>query len=155
MADSSPAECRMRKVPSTIQKRTESVQLHDQTSSNKPSASTDTRSKRKAKAWFDFIWRMEWGIGVQKQIKAIRILLIVVGVLYSAFFLYFVGHEIVHMSFYAPPKLVAELKRWRPGFFDIHHLKAGLTETSFIILPDGTTILVDAGDLDINRHAQH
>ncbi|MDD4109319.1 MAG: hypothetical protein PHH93_11425, partial [Prolixibacteraceae bacterium] len=34
---------------------------------------------------------------------------------------------------------------WQKGILDIHHINAGKGECSFFILPDGTTMLVDAG----------
>lgn len=38
------------------------------------------------------------------------------------------------------------LSPWKEGFLDIHHINAGKGESAFLILPDGTTLLVDAGD---------
>lgn len=35
---------------------------------------------------------------------------------------------------------------WKEGFLDIHHINTGKGEAAFFILPDGTTMLVDAGD---------
>ena len=34
---------------------------------------------------------------------------------------------------------------WKQGYFDIHHINTGKGEASFYIMPDGTTMLVDAG----------
>ncbi len=34
---------------------------------------------------------------------------------------------------------------WSEGYLDIHHISTGKGEASFFILPDGTTMLVDAG----------
>ena len=34
---------------------------------------------------------------------------------------------------------------WSEGFLDIHHINSGKGECAFFILPDGTTMLVDAG----------
>ncbi len=34
---------------------------------------------------------------------------------------------------------------WSDGYLDIHHINTGLGESAFFILPDGTTMLVDAG----------
>ncbi len=34
---------------------------------------------------------------------------------------------------------------WTEGYLDIHHINTGKGESSFFILPDGTTMLVDAG----------
>lgn len=43
----------------------------------------------------------------------------------------------------APP--TAALKPWTPGTLDIHHLAYGRGNSTFILCPDGTTILIDAG----------
>lgn len=40
---------------------------------------------------------------------------------------------------------------WQPGFLDIHHLRVGPGQSSFIIMPDGTTLLIDAGAIDLPR----
>lgn len=37
---------------------------------------------------------------------------------------------------------------WEKGYLDIHHINTGRGNSAFFILPDGTTMLVDAGDLD-------
>ena len=37
------------------------------------------------------------------------------------------------------------LPLWKEGYLDIHHINTGKGESSFFILPDGTTLLVDAG----------
>lgn len=39
----------------------------------------------------------------------------------------------------------APLPLWSEGGLDIHHINTGRGETAFLILPDGTTLLVDAG----------
>jgi beta-lactamase superfamily II metal-dependent hydrolase len=39
------------------------------------------------------------------------------------------------------------LPPWTPGTLDIHHLATGRGNASFVQLPDGTTLLVDAGDV--------
>ena len=35
---------------------------------------------------------------------------------------------------------------WQEGYMDIHHIATGKGENSFLVLPDGTTMLVDCGD---------
>jgi len=40
---------------------------------------------------------------------------------------------------------VATLEPWTPGTLDIHHLAYGRGNSAFILGPDGTTILIDAG----------
>ncbi len=37
------------------------------------------------------------------------------------------------------------LTAWSPGLLDIHHINTGKGECIFCILPDGTTLLIDAG----------
>lgn len=37
------------------------------------------------------------------------------------------------------------LAPWQPGMFDIHHLAYGRGNSTFILCPDGTTFLIDAG----------
>lgn len=43
---------------------------------------------------------------------------------------------------------VSYLDKWQEGFLDIHHINTGSGDTCFMILPDGTTMLFDAGNLD-------
>lgn len=38
------------------------------------------------------------------------------------------------------------LPKWEDGYLDIHHINSGRGECVFYILPDGTTMLVDAGE---------
>lgn len=49
------------------------------------------------------------------------------------------------------------LPGWQKGFLDIHFIETGRGNASFMVFPDGTTLLVDAGDLDAvafeKRHA--
>lgn len=45
----------------------------------------------------------------------------------------------------AQPKAGELLPAWKQGFLDIHHINTGKGESSFYIMPDGTTMLVDAG----------
>ncbi|MDC6366238.1 MULTISPECIES: ComEC/Rec2 family competence protein [Flavobacteriaceae] len=39
------------------------------------------------------------------------------------------------------------LPRWEEGFLDIHHINTGRGDAAFLIFPDGTTLLIDAGDM--------
>ena len=39
---------------------------------------------------------------------------------------------------------------WKPGEMDIHHIHTGMGEANFFIMPDGTSMLIDAGDLGPN-----
>ncbi|MEC7262706.1 MAG: MBL fold metallo-hydrolase [Bacteroidota bacterium] len=54
-----------------------------------------------------------------------------------------------------------QLPAWEPGFLDIHHINTGRGDAAFMVFPDGTTMLVDAGDMSethprttSNRNAQ-
>ena len=40
-----------------------------------------------------------------------------------------------------------QLKAWQEGYMDIHHISTGRGSAIFFILPDGTRMLADAGDL--------
>lgn len=40
-----------------------------------------------------------------------------------------------------------QLPAWEPGFLDIHHIQTGRGDCAFAILPDGTTLLIDAGEM--------
>jgi hypothetical protein len=42
-------------------------------------------------------------------------------------------------------KVGDQFSGWLEGYLDIHHINTGKGECSFFILPDGTTMLVDAG----------
>ncbi|MCB0745208.1 MAG: MBL fold metallo-hydrolase, partial [Ignavibacteriae bacterium] len=37
---------------------------------------------------------------------------------------------------------------WQEGYLDIHHINTGRGDASFMVFPDGTTMLFDAGNLD-------
>ncbi|MDD4193617.1 MAG: MBL fold metallo-hydrolase, partial [Mangrovibacterium sp.] len=39
-------------------------------------------------------------------------------------------------------------KGWEKGEFDIHHIYTGRGESNFLIFPDATSMLIDAGDWD-------
>lgn len=48
-----------------------------------------------------------------------------------------------------------QLEKWQEGYMDIHQIATGKGNSCFAILPDGTTLLIDAGDLsDLNAHQQ-
>jgi len=37
---------------------------------------------------------------------------------------------------------------WQDGYLDIHHISTGSGNATFMVFPDGTTLLFDAGDVD-------
>ena len=39
------------------------------------------------------------------------------------------------------------LPEWQEGYLDFHSISTGQGESTFIKMPDGTTMLVDAGDV--------
>ncbi|MDD2600588.1 MAG: hypothetical protein PHO37_15420 [Kiritimatiellae bacterium] len=45
----------------------------------------------------------------------------------------------------------AELPAWQEGLLDIHHICTGRGSATFIMCPDGTTMLIDAGDVSGDR----
>ncbi|SHI43986.1 ComEC/Rec2 family competence protein [Pseudozobellia thermophila] len=44
-----------------------------------------------------------------------------------------------------------QLPSWEKGMLDIHHINTGRGDAAFAILPDGTTLLIDAGDMSETR----
>ena len=44
---------------------------------------------------------------------------------------------------------------WKPGELDMHFIQTGVGEQTFFILPDGTTILLDCGDMYRPQYLQH
>src|SRR5688500_15147093 len=41
-----------------------------------------------------------------------------------------------------------KLPAWTEGYLDIHHINTGHGDAAFYIFPDGTTMLLDAGEMD-------
>jgi ribonuclease BN (tRNA processing enzyme) len=41
------------------------------------------------------------------------------------------------------------LDPWRSGLLDIHHLQLGSSVSTFVVMPDGTTMLIDCGDVNV------
>lgn len=48
----------------------------------------------------------------------------------------------------APAAAPEPLAPWTPGTLDIHHIQTGRGNATFVVAPDGTTMLIDAGALD-------
>ena len=49
-------------------------------------------------------------------------------------------------SFYLP--------EWQAGYLDIHQISTGRGNAAYLIFPDGTTMLLDAGDLGVHTGTQ-
>jgi beta-lactamase superfamily II metal-dependent hydrolase len=45
-----------------------------------------------------------------------------------------------------PKEKTLQLPDWKEGWLDIHHISTGRGNSAFIICPDGTTMLIDAGE---------
>ena len=52
-------------------------------------------------------------------------------------------------------KDAALLPRWEEGFLDIHTIATGRGDACLIIMPDGTTMMIDAGDNGKAKDKQH
>ncbi|WP_010136487.1 ComEC/Rec2 family competence protein [Ochrovirga pacifica] len=48
-----------------------------------------------------------------------------------------------------------ELPVWQEGFLDIHHIHTGRGDAAFVVMPDGTTMLIDAGDMSETHARTH
>ncbi len=53
------------------------------------------------------------------------------------------------LLFFQPFLLNAQqnLEKWKPGWMDIHHISTGRGNATFMVFPDGTTLLFDAGEI--------
>jgi beta-lactamase superfamily II metal-dependent hydrolase len=50
-------------------------------------------------------------------------------------------------STFAQSKVGDTFPGWKAGYMDIHHINTGKGECVFAILPDGTTMMIDAGEI--------
>lgn len=46
------------------------------------------------------------------------------------------------------PAAANSLPPWTEGYLDIHHISTGRGNAAYIVMPDGTTLLIDAGETD-------
>lgn len=63
------------------------------------------------------------------------------------FYLFAIFLLIVSFTHAQVPEPGNVLPQWQEGFLDIHHINTGRGNAAFFILPDGTTMLIDAGEL--------
>lgn len=47
------------------------------------------------------------------------------------------------------------LPKWKEGYMDIHTIATGRGDATFIVMPDGTTLMIDAGDNGKKKDKQH
>lgn len=47
------------------------------------------------------------------------------------------------------------LPKWQEGYMDIHTIATGRGDATFVVMPDGTTLLIDAGDNGKLKDPQH
>jgi beta-lactamase superfamily II metal-dependent hydrolase len=47
------------------------------------------------------------------------------------------------------------LPKWQEGYMDIHTIATGRGDATFIVMPDGTTLMIDAGDNGKAKDKQH
>ena len=67
----------------------------------------------------------------------------------SLFFTFITAAETFAQSPAAAVAAVGQpLPAWQPGYLDLHHINTGRGNAAYYILPDGTTVLFDAGELD-------
>src|SRR5690348_18368861 len=45
-------------------------------------------------------------------------------------------------------KVGEPLPEWKAGWLDLHHINTGRGNAAYYIFPDGTTMLLDAGEMD-------
>lgn len=51
----------------------------------------------------------------------------------------------------AQVKVGDTFQNWSTGFLDIHHISTGKGECMFAIMPDGTTMMIDAGETGTDK----
>lgn len=48
-----------------------------------------------------------------------------------------------------------QISPWQEGFLDIHHINTGRGNASFILFPDGTSLVIDCGDMSEKHPRTH
>lgn len=66
-------------------------------------------------------------------------------------FIYVSWMLIVQTCFCLGQNLGDKLPAWQEGYLDIHHINTGCGECAYLIFPDGTTMLIDAGENNPDR----
>jgi len=59
----------------------------------------------------------------------------------------FVLLAVCQTALFAQVKVGDTFSAWSEGYLDIHHINSGRGESLFAILPDGTTLMIDAGEI--------
>lgn len=69
--------------------------------------------------------------------------------------LYSMPFKLVILLYLLPFLVIAQsIPPWQEGYFDIHHINTGSGNCTFFVFPDGTTMLLDAGDVDRSAKAR-
>ncbi len=58
-------------------------------------------------------------------------------------------------AFIGAAKAQEYLPKWQEGYMDIHTIATGRGDATFIVMPDGTTLMIDAGDNGKPKDKQH
>src|SRR5215213_6007618 len=63
--------------------------------------------------------------------------------------LFFFIHFPVFISYTGAQEFIVgrSLPPWKEGYLDLHHINTGRGSAAYYIFPDGTTLLVDAGEM--------
>ena len=56
---------------------------------------------------------------------------------------------------YASAAAQTYLPKWQEGYMDIHTIATGRGDATFVVMPDGTTLMIDAGDNGKTKDKQH
>jgi len=59
----------------------------------------------------------------------------------------FAEHHSSTLNWHSRNDQLQEFPSWEEGMMDIHHINTGRGDATFLIFPDGTTLLIDAGDI--------
>ena len=63
-------------------------------------------------------------------------------------FFCFIFIVIIEIPLISAQNNVSHFSKWEKGYFNIHHIETGGGNSTFLVFPDGTTMLIDAGSLN-------